>query len=91
MSDGNCAGLTIRIIPKPIDMNLFFSHTGRPAGRPAARGGQPSKWLSCFMMVKLYHMVKPFNTQSVRAYWWCNCGEPSTGEKATVVLASATN
>ena len=64
MSDGNCAGLTIRIIPKPIDMNLFFSHTGRPAGRPAARGGQPSKWLSCFMMVKLYHMVKPFNTQS---------------------------
>ena len=37
MSDGNCAGLTIRIIPKPIDMNLFFTHW--PAW-PAGQGGQ---------------------------------------------------
>ena len=46
-------------------------------------GGQPWQWFSCFMMVKLYHMVKPFNTQSAGSIlvvwlWWyllCWLGE----------------
>ena len=39
-----------------------------PAGRQADRfggDGQPSKWLSCFMMVKLYHMVNTEHTVTV--------------------------